>query len=145
VTGDLIEFLRARLDDTERVARAANPGPWEVGPKFGARDTRVYIRDEGDLVDTVGTLVFVSQVSNRPRCRENAQHIARHDPARVLREVDAKRRTLELHDSDGAHECPAGHDSPGDVYAGYERECLTLRLLALPYADHADYQPEWAP
>jgi hypothetical protein len=23
--------------------------------------------------------------------------------------------------------------------------CLTLRLLALPYADHADYRQEWRP
>ncbi len=23
--------------------------------------------------------------------------------------------------------------------------CVTLRLLALPYAGHPDYQPEWRP
>jgi hypothetical protein len=23
--------------------------------------------------------------------------------------------------------------------------CQTLRLLALPYADHPDYRPEWKP
>jgi hypothetical protein len=50
----------------------------------------------------------------------------------MLAECEAKRRIVErvappdeLHDS-------------GDC-----SECDVTRLLALPYADHADYQPEW--
>lgn len=52
-----------------------------------------------------------------------------NNPYWVLAEVDAKRRTLEW-----ALTLDYGLD-----------EAMLLRLLALPYADHPDYQPEWAP
>ena len=48
------------------------------------------------------------------------------DPARVLAECEAKRRIVE-------HEI----DSTG-LSDGYY-----ARLLATPYADHPDYNPEW--
>lgn len=51
-------------------------------------------------------------------------HIARHHPSRVLREVEAKRQLL-------------------DALAPIEKYRWSLRLLALPYADHPDYQQEW--
>ena len=67
----------------------------------------------------------------------DAAHIARHDPARVLAEVDAKRRTLNLHPlrSDGRI-C----NEDEDIYP-----CETVRLLALPYADRPGYRQEWRP
>lgn len=48
-------------------------------------------------------------------------HIARHDPARVLAECAAKRAVI--------------------VYSPPK----TLQHLAAIYADHPDYQQEWAP
>ncbi len=67
-----------------------------------------------------------------------AAHIARHDPARVLADVAAKRRIMDLH--------AIGHD-PCDAHdASFESiPCDTMRLLALPYAEHESYRPEWAP
>lgn len=67
-----------------------------------------------------------------------AGHIARHDPARVLAEVEAKRRIIRL--------CEAGLDpdylaTPG-VRAGYR---LILRDLAAPYHDYPDYDQSWKP
>lgn len=66
-------------------------------------------------------------------------------PARVLREIEAKRRIVEQHR-------PVGY---GDVCLSYCHTrtpsqpqtwpCLTLRLLALPYADRPGYQEGWAP
>lgn len=62
------------------------------------------------------------------------QHIARWDPARVLVECDAKRRIVELHPEHGWSHCE-----------GESLPCPTLRLLALPYAEHPDYREEWKP
>lgn len=61
---------------------------------------------------------------------------------RVLAECEAKRRIVALHEQ-----------WPGDEDLGPEcRECVaidlpcpTLRLLALPYADHPDYRDGWRP
>lgn len=66
------------------------------------------------------------------------------DPARVLAECEAKRRIVALHD--GAHECSVYVRGEVDNCAWVERgdSCSTLRLLALPYADHPDYDPSWA-
>jgi len=122
---DLIAFVEARLTDDEAQARAATGGVWMVGPNFGGRDNRVYVTFEAAGIDTAGTCVIAGQVSNMPEFRANAAHIARHDPARVLREVEAKRAILALQDAD--------HDS------------WFLPLLALPYDDHPDYRSEWAP
>jgi hypothetical protein len=80
-----------------------------------------------------------------------ADHVARHDPARVLAECTAKRRlVLACRDSRvdraflGAR--PEGLAdftlTPADQH---QLAALTLALLALPYADHADYRPEWRP
>lgn len=65
-------------------------------------------------------------------------------PARLLREEEAKRRIVDLHGKE-PHECP---EWDGDwVYTGYKGlgECLTLKLLALAYDSHPDYQESWRP
>jgi hypothetical protein len=69
-------------------------------------------------------------------------HIARHDPARVLRDVAAKRRILAL-----ADKTRAWTDGSAGATAGYAAAIVsdTLRLLALPYVDHPDFRPEWSP
>ncbi|MER7131231.1 DUF6221 family protein [Streptosporangium saharense] len=85
-----------------------------------------------------------------------AGHIILHDPARVLREVEAKRRIMGLHQEGVDNDLP--DDEEPDPAAGDTRcmvcaavgeppyyPCQTLRILAHPYADHPDYQPEWAP
>lgn len=59
-------------------------------------------------------------------------HFARHDPLRVLAEVDAKRRIIDW------------------ALAWLEREVAPwnadlIRMLALPYADRAGYREEWRP
>ena len=66
-------------------------------------------------------------------------------PARVLAEVEAKRRIVEEHSDtkEDVHECQGYIDDRRSV-AIWEH-CPTLRLLALPYADHPDYDEEWKP
>lgn len=82
-------------------------------------------------------------------------HIIRHDPARVLREIEAKRQLVKLH---GAATLRAGGGAqyyatatvcrscePNHQFPELSWPCDTLRLLALPYADHPDYLAEWRP
>jgi len=70
-------------------------------------------------------------------------------PIRVLAECAAKRWVLSEHCSDkrwpldrsrvGCRTCQLRGDIPLDD----EWPCLTLRILALPYADHPQFQPGW--
>ncbi|WP_330278103.1 DUF6221 family protein [Lentzea sp. NBC_00516] len=67
-----------------------------------------------------------------------AQHVALHDPARVLREVEAKRRVLARHvfsPAGGDPELPwENHDDchlDGELWP-----CDDVLDLAAPYVDH---------
>src|SRR5258708_33319001 len=72
-----------------------------------------------------------------------ATFIRRHDPARVLREVDAKRKILALHACEFVRV-----QQPGVRYqcSGCSQEwwpCQTLKALAAVWCDHPDYDPAW--
>ena len=76
----LVSAVRAALDETERYARAAGYHRWR--PDF-----------ELDIVVAVSNGKTVAR-----DCRDyDSRHIARHDPAAVLRRVAADRRVLERH------------------------------------------------
>ena len=67
---DLVQWLRAQLDEDERIARAADAQLSNVFTRIGMFD---------------------------PEMAADERHIMEHRPARVLREIDAKRRIIELH------------------------------------------------
>lgn len=146
---DLIAWLRQQLDTDEQTAVRAGGSEWEVGPAFGARENMVRIREQGVLVDSVGSCAeswaFVGQVASIPNWRENAQHIATHDPARVLRQVAAQRSILNL----CAAAMDAGQIKPGTTWnddaAGAEVAEATVRLLGEVYRDRPGYREEWRP
>jgi hypothetical protein len=134
----LVEWLRTQLDEDERIARAATPGPWKQARERG--------------VEWVSSAEYwaVADCSDADPARENAEHVAAWDPARVLREIDAKRQTLDEHQdaNDGAcGACVDGHwGYPTHGGSSPQRfPCRTLRLLALPYADRPGYHEEWRP
>jgi hypothetical protein len=112
---DLVEFLRARLDEDEQAARATSDGAW-----FTQRTL------ETNLSAAVADAAF----------------IARSTPKRMLAEVEAKRRMLtDLYPeikADGETILGEWGDDPCD-------RDMVLYLLALPYADHPDYRDEWRP
>jgi hypothetical protein len=123
----LTEFLLARIAEDETVANQARDdgdGRWSTGshPSDECRieGDNMIVYDEGGHTEA------------------QASHIARHDPARVLAECEAKRRIVESHAYDEGFE-GCVHDMKDDW------PCPTLCLLALPYADHADYRDEWRP
>lgn len=112
MSDDLVAFLRARLDEDEQAARAcAGDGKWE------ARDIAVYGQDLSPEVRT---------------------HMARHDPARVLADVEAKREVLRL-----AARASDYHETFMNGFAAALGG--VLRWYALPHADHPDYRDDWRP
>jgi hypothetical protein len=132
---DLIAWLRAQLDDDERVAREATSGDWHWvdpgGPVKLALVAGAYDHGWHVVVPVRGEMVT----------RYDSDHIARWDPNRVLAEVDAKRRILDwIEGAQAAAGAPPGFD-PQDA------EALThaVRLLALPYANRPGYRDEWRP
>ena len=146
MSGGLPGFLRDRWADEEAVARAATPGPWHfIHTDDGYAMSLIAI---GTVADSSDANTFVAAtllqtgnpaISHRgERWDEDAAHIARWDPARVLAEVDAKRRILAEHDI--AHDPCDAHDADN-----YSIDCDTVRLLALPHASHPEYRQEWKP
>jgi len=117
---DLVEFIGARLEEDEAVARAASADD-------GGIDDGVWVYDdEWGRVLTDDSSLY----SNH----DDIVHIARHDPARVLREVAAKRRLVEA-----ADESSGLRDMVAELYVGG----VILRALAAVYGDHPDYRAEW--
>jgi hypothetical protein len=90
-------------------------------------------------------------VGDGPAGPRSAEHIARHDPARVLAECSAKRGiVLACRDARpetafvGTHP-PGMADFPATARGQHQLAALTLAFLALPYAGHPHYRPEWRP
>jgi Family of unknown function (DUF6221) len=135
---DLVEFIEARLNEDEQGALNTIDREWRPD---GANSCQVYAR----LPVADRTIAW---------CRNgheddfaNALHIARHDPARVLREVEAKRRVLARHHRDERGAC-VGCGWTGDLDEARTEageDCPELLDIAAPFASHSDYRSEWAP
>lgn len=152
---DPAQWLRDQLDEDERIARAAcegAKGEWRhVGDEHGA----FVIGDHNGGAE-------VCHDEGYPTL-EQATHIAEHDPARVLREIEAKRAIVDAY-------LPPGEDPhPGEPCINYEGQdpadydqfdsCwrhveaskrllhhdYVLRLLASVYADRPGFREEWRP
>ena len=126
---DLIAFLKTRLDEDEQTAHEATDGPWV--DEFSGETGHCVIP-----ADAMSTREYVAK-TQLLAALPDARHIARHDPARVLAEVEAKRRLLDW------LERTRSWATDNNLWTYDEAEAL--KLLALPYADHADYRDEWKP
>jgi len=133
---DLIAFLHARLDEDEAAARGAKDSPW-------------YAEDS-----------ILAVAHTWP---QEAAHVARHGPARALREVEVGRKRLTLY-LDAKETLAAAlkkappDDDPAAAHS-YVRERInvnqasgrftaletSVRLDAMTYSDHPDYRQEWKP
>lgn len=170
---DLVEFIRARLDEDEMWARAASaPYPyaeadakvpaggvhwrWLLGDNWAVAEIDP---DANEFVANPGHPCWLATVEEwpvrggrtMPRTYANsivemdsaaAGHVARHDPARVLREVALKRYLLEMHSpyTDGTCSgCTGGPTPLGDVPS----PCSHVRAMAAVWSDHPDFDPAW--
>lgn len=138
---DIVAFLTARLDEDEAVAKAATPGPWRHNPNKHWRKPGTPWFEEAVFAGPIGSeanCVAGTGETDDPQSMADAVHIARHDPARVLAEIAAKRAIVALH-AIGVDPCDA-HDASLRSIA-----CDTVRIHAAIYADHADYRDDWRP
>jgi Family of unknown function (DUF6221) len=123
---DPVAFAEARLAEDKAAAKAAAASPWKsTAPSLWIES------GQGIIVQT--------------RHFEDAAHIARHDPARALREVEAGRRILARY-----KDCLARMEDP-DYPQGVARdqareyEDFVLPNLLCRWADHPDYDQDWKP
>ena len=112
---ELVEFLTARLNEDERAARAARP------------DEYLHVRDQSKILAVTDPV------------RGAGYQTCGITSGRVLREVEAKRRIIDLHErrdlwAEGPR-CPSCSFGPWP--------CDTMRALASAYSDHPDHQKEW--
>lgn len=129
MTNELVAFLKARLDEEADLARrcagAGVPTTWTahgVAVDFG----------QGGLTG------FHTVI---------AQHVALHDPVRVLREVEAKQRVLNRHTLSPAEGDPERpwDDRDDCRFDGDLWPCDDLLDLAHPYGEHPDFPERYKP
>lgn len=122
MTDDKIPFLRARLDEDERIARAC-PG--------------------GGVWDANGFAFYGRELSPEVRA-----HAVEHDPARVLREVPVKRARLAFYED----ALQRWTDLPREERATITGEALRTKVTTLEiviqgdmqsYASHPGFKDHW--
>lgn len=126
--GELVRWLGEQITEDERIVREANTSPEMVTGIPGS-------------YAAAPVALLIAEFAG---------------PARVLREIDAKRRLLALHEPSRN----VGRDSDPDDPATFvdccgwcqttvvqdgDWPCETLRLLVLPYSDRPGYRDEWRP
>lgn len=147
---DLVQWLTAQLDADERIARAA--ADYDDGATHdveGPPGTWLCL-DEAQWFGPSYRGGVIAPRIGQANAHALGAHIVAHDPARVLREVEAKRQQLALHSpsefgtwvGDDDDQAPACRTC-GNLTARFP--CKTLRLLASVYADRPGYQEGWRP
>jgi Family of unknown function (DUF6221) len=149
----IAEFITARWDEIEAVAREAQPGPWHIGNTVDpTKPANVHTFPGARLVARGVSWLDV-------------EHIACQHPTYVLADIAAKRRQLAEHQAGRVviYRCQNRDHIQGwqCERAGCPREvtrycdlhdydgpdparCRTKRLMALPFAAHPDYLAQWA-
>lgn len=111
----LVAFLSARLDEDWRIALAVTAESW------GASDQLTQLK--WDMLPGVAY-----------------RHAKRHDPARTLREIEAKRAILGRCVQQAAKE----HDNAMEEDRTWVLWPVLFDLAAV-WSDHPDYREEWKP
>jgi hypothetical protein len=114
---ELIEWLRAQFDEDEQVAQALHGSRW-------------YVYEDGQVVEWDGE-TWADGSARLPNRHQGSWLVL--DPARVLRDVAAKRAIVD--------ECAYLTDLQWHLAS----PAATLRHLASAYADRPGYQEEWRP
>lgn len=95
--GELVEWLRGVLADDERAAQTATPGHWgaQPGGQGTLNDEWEVVTDAHEPSELAHYVVYVGYEGGGATSEQNAAHIARHDPAAVLADIEAKRAVLD--------------------------------------------------
>lgn len=153
MTDGIVEFIEAQLAEDQATAEAWDEAErrWQ---QVGQRNLR-YDNGLGEHVQSIDVggdpmLWSESIWVKHDLDGKRTAHIARHDPARILAEVEAKRAILAEHKHVPATE-PSTHDFGCQICA-YDRGdyvqygwgwCKTVLLLAAPYAGRPGFKDEW--
>ncbi len=139
----LTEFLLARFDEVEAVARAAADAPTytingyrPTGETWSASLFDYAGTPAGMVMDSDGYGLWDNEGSGTLSMDAAvASHVAAHDPAYVLADLEAKRVLVSA--------CAPYDD---DMVRRQTRNLarVTLRGLAAPFAAHPGYLAEWA-
>lgn len=127
---DLIAFVTARLDEDEAAARES----YYEGQRWITEEEGVYRWPDDELVHSADR-------------KADARHIARHDPARVLREIAAKRVVLEWY-AESVEASALFREKLGTgthMAVAAESYLNVMRADAAVHSDHPRYRAEWAP
>lgn len=163
----IAEFLTARLDEREHAAKTcadAFPSPWELSD----RGWMAKVSADAPAFRTVAELEQSKTLDGEGWVGNYLQHIAFHDPARVLADIAAKRAIIEFHKQwPVLVEGPTKFDQPDpsdldsmvlkmsrQIMWATEQEYRNrfgdeppttpiMRALASVYSDHPDYRQEW--
>lgn len=84
MTTTLLDRLTAAIDEDERIAREATPGPWTADAWYVTSDTGTPVVEPGGC----------GEGGVDPR---DEQHIARQNPKATLIRCDADRKTVQRH------------------------------------------------
>lgn len=157
---DLIAWLREQIDLDEQKADAASPGPWQLQTGSCSGWSWISAAERSVLGDFEVTCHPDGGQPDGTVSATDGEHIVNFDPDRARREVEAKRRLVELHspanpDAVPREGLPGWPDRPwlycktcgsGEPYE-YPTDwpCATLKLLALPFASQPGYRDEWRP
>lgn len=129
---NIVEFIAARIAEDEQAARDSFGEEWGCdrlsgGPVLLAPE-RLIVAEDGGLAE--------------PHDIATGQHIARHDPVRVLRQSEVFRKMVDEYQAILSHP-----DLQTDVLVHTTAHLMlrsVIRPLAEIWSDHADYQREWA-
>jgi hypothetical protein len=155
---DLAEFLFTRIGEDKAAAQAAGGVAWRRGqPNYAAEWGATLDAWSSDYIGVCeaasGDVVVYDEGAPD---EDQAEHIARWDPKRVLLECEARRERLELHKPVAIEFCDLERQHPSEhetrlacSACGMPAEypvwwpCDTIRTDLAVYADHPDFQPDW--
>lgn len=128
---DLSDFIRARLDEDEAAAKGVAHGPWYWEGGYPQR------------ISNPAAILVAECYTSPDAPAQEAEHIARHDPARVLRDIAAKRAIVEMYADKADYDTP----DPELEYAVGRAVGLgeAVRHLAAVWSGHPDYEEAWKP
>lgn len=121
-------FINARIDEDEQIARAATL-PVYGQPVQGAEWSVTDVPFEG-------ITVWDPQPDLPGHTDARTEHIARHDPARVLRQCAAIREALDSIDT------LLGIANNSEGTWGTDAE-IARDAIASIWSDHPDFDPRW--
>lgn len=139
----LAGFLAARLADDEAAALAPSPG----GQRLAWHAVTDPPEDEGSApvhwVLSDGAAAAVALGLERGTGPQVAAHIARHDPSRALREVEAGRKLLAAYEAAVSRQAAAAEGrAPAEPEWHIARRAaleFAVAVRAQVWSDHPDY------